>query len=70
MQAYLRKAGIQTMIHYPLPPHKQEAYAQWKELSLPFTEQLHREELSLPISPCHSDEEIHYVAHCINHFEV
>lgn len=70
LQAYLRKAGIQTMIHYPLPPHKQEAYAQWKELSLPFTEQLHREELSLPISPCHSDEEIHYVAHCINHFEV
>lgn len=61
LQAYLQKAGIQTQIHYPIPPHKQEAYKEWNHLSLPITEQIHREVLSLPISPVLTDEEVNKV---------
>jgi len=51
LQKYLLDNGIQTLIHYPVPPHKQRAYREWNDLSLPITEQIHREVLSLPISP-------------------
>ena len=50
LQQYLAKHGIQTLIHYPIPPHKQECYPELSSLSLPVSEQLHAEELSLPIS--------------------
>ncbi len=50
LQQYLSKHGIQTLIHYPIPPHKQECYPELSSLSLPVSEQLHAEELSLPIS--------------------
>ena len=68
LQAYLAEHGVSTMIHYPLPPHKQEAFRQWNGLSFPITEKIHRQELSLPMSPVHSDEEISYVAELINSF--
>lgn len=68
LQAYLAEHGVSTMIHYPLPPHKQEAFRQWNGLSFPITEKIHRQELSLPMSPVHSDEEISYVAELINNF--
>lgn len=48
---HMAERGIQTMIHYPIPPHQQEAYSELHGLSLPLTESLHREVLSLPISP-------------------
>jgi len=48
---YLKDAGIDSMIHYPIPPHKQEAYKSWNKLHFPVTEKIHREILSLPISP-------------------
>lgn len=51
LQHYLSENGIGTMIHYPIPPHKQECYAQWNSLSFPITEQIAQEELSLPIGP-------------------
>ncbi|MBD5373520.1 MAG: DegT/DnrJ/EryC1/StrS family aminotransferase [Bacteroides sp.] len=51
IQSRLTSAGIQTLIHYPIPPHKQECYAAWNHLSLPITERLAAQELSLPISP-------------------
>lgn len=51
LQTRLAEAGIQTLIHYPIPPHKQECYANWNHLSLPVTERLAAQELSLPISP-------------------
>ncbi|WP_321480230.1 DegT/DnrJ/EryC1/StrS family aminotransferase [uncultured Bacteroides sp.] len=51
LQNYLSKNGVQTIIHYPIPPHKQECYAEWNNLSFPITEQIHDEELSLPMSP-------------------
>lgn len=51
LQKYLADNGVQTIIHYPIPPHKQECYKEWNNLSFPITEQIHAEELSLPMSP-------------------
>ncbi|MFO8067347.1 MAG: DegT/DnrJ/EryC1/StrS family aminotransferase [Bacteroidales bacterium] len=50
LQEYLKVQKVQTMIHYPIPPHKQKAYKEWNELSYPVTEKIHNEVLSLPIS--------------------
>ncbi|MDR3011742.1 MAG: DegT/DnrJ/EryC1/StrS family aminotransferase [Chitinispirillales bacterium] len=66
LQAYLAKRGIQTLIHYPIPPHKQECYSEWNDLSFPITEQIHREELSLPMSPMLTDEQVRFVVDTIN----
>ncbi|MEI8273270.1 MAG: DegT/DnrJ/EryC1/StrS family aminotransferase [Paludibacter sp.] len=68
LQAYLTKNGIQTLIHYPIPPHQQECYKELNQLSLPVTEQIHREELSLPISPVMKEEELEKVVNTINKF--
>jgi len=51
LQGYLSEQGIQTLIHYPIPPHKQQAYKEWVDASYPVTEVVHQEVLSLPISP-------------------
>jgi len=51
LQSYLTKHGVQTLIHYPIPPHKQSAYAEWNQETFPITERIHREVLSLPMSP-------------------
>lgn len=69
LQKYLESKGIQTMIHYPLPPHKQQAFSQWNHLAFPITENIHLHELSLPMSPVHTDEEINYVIEAINNFK-
>lgn len=68
LQAYLAEQGIQTLIHYPIPPHKQECYMEWNTLSLPITERIAKEELSLPISPVLTNEEIEMVVEQINAF--
>ena len=68
LQTYLDKNNVQTVIHYPTPPHKQEAYAEWNTLSFPITEQIHREVLSLPISPVMTDEEISNIVAIVNNF--
>lgn len=68
LQVYLEENGIQTTIHYPIPPHKQKCYREWNNLSLPITEQIHREELSLPMSPCLSKEEVSYIVEKLNQF--
>lgn len=67
-QQYLKENGIQTLIHYPIPPHKQECYKGWDEMSLPITEKIHKQELSLPISPVMSMDEAKYVVDIINRF--
>ena len=71
---YLADRGIGTVIHYPIAPHKQECYAKevWNmpQLSLPITEMIADSELSLPISPCMSQEQMEYVVKCVNEFEV
>lgn len=69
LQEYLREKGIETLIHYPVPPHKQECYKEWNNLSLPVTEQIHREELSLPVSPVLTFDEAQKVIEAINSFE-
>ncbi|MDX5447028.1 MAG: DegT/DnrJ/EryC1/StrS family aminotransferase [Bacteroidota bacterium] len=61
----LGKRGIQTVIHYPIPPHHQPAYSNQKELHLPITEQIHREVISLPMSPILKAEEVHSVINAI-----
>ncbi len=59
---------MQTLIHYPIPPHKQQAYSEWNSLSLPITEKIHDEVLSLPISPVMTDAETDYIIETINNF--
>lgn len=68
LQKYLEKNEIQTNIHYPVPPHKQECYKEWSHLSFPITEQIHREVLSLPMSPVLTDEESEKVVSVLNEY--
>lgn len=68
LQQYLTENGIQTIIHYPIPPHKQECYKEWNNLSFPITEQIHNEELSLPMSPVMTEEEVKKVVEVVNSF--
>lgn len=68
LQQYLSNNGIQTNIHYPIPPHKQECYKEWSEISLPVTEIIHATELSLPMSPVMTIEEIKTVVEVINNW--
>ncbi|MCH5276501.1 MAG: DegT/DnrJ/EryC1/StrS family aminotransferase [Desulfovibrionaceae bacterium] len=65
-QRYLADQGIQTIIHYPTPPHKQLAYAEWNKYSYPITEKIHREIISLPISPVLTQEEAEYIIAVVN----
>ena len=69
LQKYLTEHGVQTNIHYPIAPHKQECYKDWNSWSFPITEKIHAEELSLPISPVLTDEEVNEVIRLINEWE-
>lgn len=68
LQQYLTEKGIQTIIHYPIPPHKQECYKQWNTLSFPITEFIHENELSLPISPVMTENDVKYIVSQLNAF--
>ena len=68
LQNYLNDNGIQTLIHYPIPPHKQCAYKEFNNLSFPITEQIHDQVLSLPISPVMEEAEVSKVISVINSF--
>ncbi|PQL92645.1 DegT/DnrJ/EryC1/StrS family aminotransferase [Apibacter adventoris] len=68
LQKYLDKKQIQTLIHYPIPPHKQDAYKEYRNLSLPITECLSREILSLPISSVITLQEIEKIVNALNQF--
>ncbi|WP_306299264.1 DegT/DnrJ/EryC1/StrS family aminotransferase [Paenibacillus amylolyticus] len=65
---YMTRNGVQTMIHYPIPPHKQEAYREWSDLAFPISEQIHAEVVSLPISPVMEMEEVLRVVEVINEY--
>ena len=69
LQTYLAENGIQTLIHYPVPPHRQECYKEWNNVSLPVTEQIHNEVLSLPMSPVMTEEEVKQVIRVVNRWE-
>lgn len=60
LMEYLKEAGIQTAIHYPIPPHKQQCYKEWNCLSLPITEKIHNDEL-LPLNQAMTNEEVKYI---------
>lgn len=68
LQAYLAEKGIQTIIHYPIPPHLQKAYQEYNHLSFPITEKMHEEVLSLPISSVLEEEEINTIINAVNEF--
>lgn len=68
LRSFLSEKGIGTDVHYPTPPHKQQAYIHYAQLSLPISEQLHREVVSLPLNPALTDEEVTSVIDAINQF--
>ena len=70
LQKYLADNGVQTLIHYPIPPHKQAAYKDWNNLTFLNTELIHKEALSLPISPVMNDSEVERVVQLINKFQI
>lgn len=67
-QQYLTENNIQTIIHYPTPPHKQGAYKEWNDLSFPITEEIHNTILSLPISPVMTGSEVEKVVEVVNEY--
>ena len=68
LQQYLAANGVQTLIHYPIPAHKQKCYSNLNHFSLPITERIHDEVLSLPMSPLLTLEEVREIVRLINHF--
>lgn len=68
LQQFLHEKGVQTLIHYPIPPHKQNAYREWNGLSFPVSEKIHAEALSLPISSVITDKEVETVVDAVNAF--
>lgn len=66
---YLERNQIQTIIHYPTPPHKQLAYSEWNNQNYPITEKIHNEVLSLPISSVMTDEEVQKVIEIVNTYK-
>jgi len=63
---HMLRKGIQTDVHYPIPPHQQKAYSQFAHLVLPIAEELHREVVSLPLNPVLTDTEVEYIIQTIN----
>ncbi len=70
LQKFLLENDIQSMIHYPIPPHKQEAYKEWKDLSFPITEKIHAEVLSVPMSPVLTEDQMVKIVDVLNTYEV
>jgi len=68
LQAYLKANGVETQIHYPIPPHQQKCYSTWGQLLLPVTERIHREELSIPCHPAITKEEADKIIRLLNSF--
>ena len=68
LQAYLTQNDIQTVIHYPVPPHQQKALKDFNNLSFPITEKIHNEVLSLPMSPVLTDEEVSFIVAVLNRY--
>ena len=69
LQKHLRENGVQTLIHYPIPPHKQQCYVEWNDFDMPITERIHAQELSLPMSQVITDEEVDAVIKVVNSFK-
>ncbi len=70
LQSYLSENGIQTLIHYPIPPHQQEAYKEYNSLSFPISEKIHSEVVSLPMSPVLESNEVDKIISVVNEYKV
>lgn len=68
LQDYLKYNGVETLIHYPVPPHQQKALSAWQSLSFPITEAIHREVLSLPMSQVLTVEEVSHIIRILNQY--
>ncbi|WP_281635968.1 DegT/DnrJ/EryC1/StrS family aminotransferase [Flavobacterium marginilacus] len=69
LQNYLTANNIETIIHYPIPPHQQKAFESWNDLSFPITEKIHQEVLSLPISPVLTADEVSFIIRILNQYQ-
>ncbi|WP_150142783.1 DegT/DnrJ/EryC1/StrS family aminotransferase [Candidatus Enterovibrio escicola] len=69
-QEYLTNTGISSLIHYPIPPHKQQACEEYRNIRLPITDKIHQEVLSLPINPSLNDEEVDIIISSINNYTI
>jgi len=69
LQEYLKENEIQTLIHYPIPPHKQACYKQWNNRNYPVTEKIHAQEISIPMNQVISQEESKEVVRVLNNFQ-
>ena len=69
LQKYLLDRGVQTLIHYPIPPHKQQAYKEWNDLSFPISEHIHSQVMSLPIGPTLSLQDAEKIVELCNQFK-
>ena len=70
LEQYLNKNGVQTLIHYPIPIHHQEAYSNYRHLQLPITEMIHEEAISLPLSPINTIQELTEIVGLINNYKI
>lgn len=70
LQKHLAEHGIQTLIHYPIPPHEQQAYEEWNNSSFPISEKIHSEVLSLPIGPTLSLTDAQFIVDVCNGFKL
>ena len=70
LQLFLKARGIETQVHYPIPPHQQRCFLEWNNLSFPVTEQISREELSLPCNEAMTEDEVCAVVEALNSFAV
>ena len=70
LQHFLATKGIQTIIHYPIPPHHQACYREWNDRSFPVTEKIHREELSIPCNQTLTDEEVQHIVTTLNAYRI
>ena len=68
LQQYLKDNGVETQIHYPIPPHKQRCYSDWNNLSFPITEQIHAQELSIPCHQAMTKKEVDEIINLLNSF--
>ena len=68
LQKYLEDHGVQTIIHYPIPPHKQKAYSEWNHMIIRFLNEFMNEALSIPISPIQSMDDTQRIIEVINRF--
>ena len=69
LKQYLLSAGIETLIHYPVPPYRQKAFKEWNHLNMPSAEQISQQELSIPLHPFLSDEEKEFIVNTLNLFQ-